>query len=66
VSIANFPETSELQNGATAFRGRPRHASGRITTALDVARTLLVLVFIGMGIVMLRLLLVLAQGAMGH
>jgi hypothetical protein len=34
--------------------------------ALDVVRTLLALGLIGAGIVMLRFLLVLAQGAIGH
>jgi hypothetical protein len=75
MSIVKFPETPALQSdgsrrparsGATALRGRPRHASSRIGTALDVAWTLLVLVLIGTGIVVLRSLLVLARGAIGH
>jgi hypothetical protein len=75
VSMVKFPGTPELQSngsrrlarlGTTALFGSPRHASSRIGTALDVARTLLVLVFIGTGIVMLRFLLVLAQGVIGH
>jgi hypothetical protein len=75
MSIMKFLETRELQShgsrrqarsGSTSLRGRPRHESSRIGTALDVAWTLLVLVLIGAGIVVLRLLLVLARGAIGH
>jgi hypothetical protein len=73
--MVKFPGTPELQNdgwrtlarsGATALLGRARHASGSIGTALDVARTLLVLVFIGTGIVILRFLLILAHGAIAQ
>jgi hypothetical protein len=52
--------------GMPPLCGRLPHASRRIGTALDVIRTVLVLGFIGTGIVMLRFLLVLAQGAIGH
>jgi hypothetical protein len=50
----------------TALCGRLPHASRRIGTALDVVRTLLVLGFIGAGIVLLRFLMMLAQGAIAH
>jgi hypothetical protein len=75
VSIAKFPTTPRLHGpgahrptgaGATAVGGRVRQAPGRVGAALDVARTLLLLVFIGMGIVVLRFLLELARSAIGH
>jgi hypothetical protein len=75
VSIVKFLGVRELRSdgsggvarpGMTALCGRLPHASRRIGTALDVVRTLLVLGFIGAGIVMLRFLLVLARGAIGH
>jgi hypothetical protein len=53
-------------SAATTSRGAALHSSGRLGAALDVARTLLVLTFIGSGIVLLRFLLVLARGAFGH
>lgn len=43
-----------------------RRASSRIGVVLDVAWTLLVLLFVGAGIVVLRLLLGLAHGVIGH
>jgi hypothetical protein len=43
-----------------------RRGSGKLGVALDVAWTLLVLIFVGTGIVVLRLLLGLARGVVGH
>jgi hypothetical protein len=48
-----------------ACRGA-RRASGRIGGVVDVAWTLLVLLSVGAGIVVLRLLLGLARGVIGH
>ncbi len=50
----------------TMSRAAAPRSFGRIGAALDVARTLLVLTFVGSGIVALRFLLVLARGAIGH
>jgi hypothetical protein len=50
----------------TKSRAAAPRSFGRIGAALDVARTLLVLTFVGSGIVALRFLLVLARGAIGH
>ena len=72
VKFLRIPESQSdgsrrlTRSGTTALFGRPRHASGSLGTALDVGRTVLVLVLIGTGIVMLRFLLVLAQGAISH
>jgi hypothetical protein len=72
VSIANFPEPQSYAKfvrarlDATGVRGGHRPTSGRIEALLDVARTLMVLLCIGTGIVLLRFLLVLARGVIGH
>jgi hypothetical protein len=51
---------------AAMMPGATRRTSGRMGAALDVVWTLLVLAFIGSGIVLLRFLLILARGAIGH
>jgi hypothetical protein len=68
VSIVKFPEMhgDRSRSGVTEIRGRARQMPGRLGAALDVAWTLLVLVCIGSGIVLLRFLLALARGAIGH
>jgi hypothetical protein len=71
MSIAN---SSEFRNDRTFGRARSeklqaqqtRPSPRRIEAALDVLRTLLVLALIGTGVVLLRFLLILARGAIGH
>jgi hypothetical protein len=72
VAIMEFPKLkseaslTRADSRDTGMPGRARGAPSRMSAVLDVARTLLVLSFIGCGIVMLRLLLVLARSAIGH
>jgi hypothetical protein len=72
MTIARFPElhVDRSVRRARAAVGRigggARSASGRIGVVLDVAWSLLVLIFVGAGIVVLRVLLGLARGVIGH
>jgi hypothetical protein len=72
VSIARFPELHgdgsprRARSDTPAIRERARRMSNGMDAALDVARTLLILVFIGIGVVVLQFLLVLARSAIGQ
>jgi hypothetical protein len=71
MSIANAPE---FRNDRTFGRARSekiqaqqtRPSPNRVEAALDVLRTLLALALIGAGVVLLRFLLILARGTIGH
>jgi hypothetical protein len=72
VTVERFPELHAERSARRAraavngISGGARRASGKIGMALDMAWTLLVLTFVGMGIVVLRFLLALARGVIGH
>jgi hypothetical protein len=62
VSVVKSPAAPQVRiEGA-----RRRHATGRMGTALEVIRTLLVLALIGGGIVMLWVVLGFARNAIGQ
>jgi hypothetical protein len=72
VSIARFPELQgdgslrRARSDTPAIRERARRMPSRMDAVLDVARTLLMLVCIGAGVVVLRFLMVLARNAIGQ
>jgi hypothetical protein len=70
--IVRFPElpsrrsVRRARSDTPAIRERARQTPRRIDAAVDVARTSMMLVSIGAGVVALRFLLVLARSAIGQ